>query len=86
MVALLYLCCVSMCSVSLPHIALGRSAVCDCGIYSSYLIAFSLEHIHIDIYFLRSDLFKSFVKKKNTTRPCESRVIIQRSRFCRVYF
>ena len=30
LVSLLYLCCGFLCSVSLPHGALGRSVVCNC--------------------------------------------------------
>ena len=29
-----------MCSVALPHGAVGRSALCDCGIYRSYSLTF----------------------------------------------
>ena len=29
----LYLCCVCLCSVCLPHGAVGWSAVCNCGVY-----------------------------------------------------
>ena len=38
--ALLYLCCDCLCSVSLPHNAMGWSAVCDCGFSWSYSLTF----------------------------------------------
>ena len=40
------------CSVPLPHDAMSLSAVCNCGISSSYALTFLIKYMHHDIFFL----------------------------------
>ena len=53
--------------MALPHGAVGWSAVCDCGIFRSYLLTFSIKHV-TKCWYERDDDWSWYFKLLGTTQ------------------